>query len=64
VTTSFHAENSSSGRSPAMTPPATRKLGTSSPVPQTLPPSDPRLSYPFCPYKVETDPGRNSGAAC
>ena len=62
TTTAFHLENNNNNNNSfkPMTPPAQRKLGTSSPVPQTLPPNDPRLSYPFCPYKSDTDEARHS----
>jgi hypothetical protein len=67
TTSAFQLENNNNNVKP-MTPPAQRKLGTSSPVPQaqaqtqaaTLPSNDPRLSYPFCPYKAEGDEERHS----
>jgi hypothetical protein len=63
TTATFHLENNNNNGK-IMTPPASRKFGTSSPVPQTLPPNDPLLSYPFCPYKMSSDedsmPGRAS----
>jgi len=65
TTATFHLENNNNNNNgKIMTPPASRKFGTSSPVPQTLPPNDPLLSYPFCPYKMSSDedsmPGRAS----
>jgi hypothetical protein len=59
ATTSGFFENNNNNKTP-MTPPALRKFGTVSPAaPPTLSPTDPLLSYPFCPYKVE--PEQTSG---
>ena len=57
TTSAFHQENNNNevkavASTVMMTPPAQRKLGTSN---QTVSPNDPRLSYPFCPYKVENN---------
>ena len=55
TTASFFENNNNNNSKNPMTPPALRKFGTVSPAPQTLSPTDPLLSYPFCPYKVEPE---------
>ncbi len=55
TTASFFENNNNNNNKTPMTPPALRKFGTVSPAPQTLSPTDPLLSYPFCPYKVEPE---------
>lgn len=50
--------NNNHSKSLPMTPPSVRKVGTTSPHPYTAGPTDPLLAYPFCPYKLDDDEGR------